>query len=187
MILAFFVVHCFVAVFEMAVDSIFICYCVDRRENDGMSSPYYMSPKLQKAMDGYSNFKNDEDGESDSNPEEMGMIEPNDPIKTPDNPYGPQPYAPSPPYGPPSGHQAPYGYQPYPQPPSGQAYPQPLYPQPPYNPQPYPQPPYPPQSSVNNQQPQVNIYPNFPYPPNDTQGNFAPPPIPPFPGYPNQG
>lgn len=38
------------AVFEMTVDTIFLCYCIDCEENDGINQPYYMSPKLMKAM-----------------------------------------------------------------------------------------------------------------------------------------
>jgi hypothetical protein len=34
----------------MTVDTIFLCFCIDCQENDGMSSPYYMSDGLKKVM-----------------------------------------------------------------------------------------------------------------------------------------
>ncbi|KAL7012090.1 hypothetical protein ACKWTF_014622 [Chironomus riparius] len=49
-IFAFLIAHCFVTVFEMTVDTIFICYCIDVEENDGAQNPYYMSDSLKKIM-----------------------------------------------------------------------------------------------------------------------------------------
>lgn len=49
-VFAFLIAHCFVSVFEMTVDTIFICFCVDCEENDGASKPYYMSEGLMKVM-----------------------------------------------------------------------------------------------------------------------------------------
>ncbi|XP_070497911.1 choline transporter-like protein 1 [Chironomus tepperi] len=49
-IFAFLIAHCFVSVFEMTVDTIFICFCEDCEENDGDSKPYYMSEGLMKIM-----------------------------------------------------------------------------------------------------------------------------------------
>lgn len=50
-VIAFLIIHCFMTVFEMAVDTIFICFCVDCEENDGSpGQQYYMSPKLMRAM-----------------------------------------------------------------------------------------------------------------------------------------
>lgn len=49
-IFAFLIAHCFVTVFEMTVDTIFICYCIDIEENDGNERPYYMSEKLRNVM-----------------------------------------------------------------------------------------------------------------------------------------
>lgn len=34
----------------MTVDSIFICFCEDITENDGISKAYYMSPDLMNVM-----------------------------------------------------------------------------------------------------------------------------------------
>jgi hypothetical protein len=60
-------------VFEMTVDSIFICVCEDYEQNDGMSRPYFMSKGLMKIMreikgDGESNFDNN-GVQHDQNPE----------------------------------------------------------------------------------------------------------------------
>lgn len=44
------IAHCFITVFEMTVDTIFICFCEDFVENDGVSSPYFMSPELMEIM-----------------------------------------------------------------------------------------------------------------------------------------
>jgi Plasma-membrane choline transporter len=49
-IIGFFIIHCFMAVFEMGVDTVFICFCVDCEKNDGEMNEYYMSPKLMEAM-----------------------------------------------------------------------------------------------------------------------------------------
>lgn len=50
-IFAFLIAHCFLSVFEMTVDTIFICFCDDITENDGSNErPYYMSPKLFEVM-----------------------------------------------------------------------------------------------------------------------------------------
>lgn len=37
-------------VFEMTLDTIFICFCVDCEENDGTSRPYFMSRKMMEVM-----------------------------------------------------------------------------------------------------------------------------------------
>jgi uncharacterized membrane protein YeaQ/YmgE (transglycosylase-associated protein family) len=49
-IFAFLIAHCFLSVFEMTVDTIFICFCIDCEENDGITRPYYMSEGLKKVM-----------------------------------------------------------------------------------------------------------------------------------------
>lgn len=49
-IFTFLIAHCFITVFEMTVDTIFICYCDDCDENDGSAQPYFMSPKLMIIM-----------------------------------------------------------------------------------------------------------------------------------------
>ncbi|KAL7017410.1 hypothetical protein ACKWTF_010365 [Chironomus riparius] len=49
-VFAFLIAHCFISVFEMTVDTIFICFCEDCEENDGASKPYYMSESLMRVM-----------------------------------------------------------------------------------------------------------------------------------------
>ncbi|KAL7012097.1 hypothetical protein ACKWTF_014629 [Chironomus riparius] len=49
-ILAFLIAHCFVEVFEMTVDTIFISFCIDLEENDGQTKPYYMSESLKRII-----------------------------------------------------------------------------------------------------------------------------------------
>jgi solute carrier family 44 protein 1 (choline transporter-like protein) len=124
-IFSFLIAHCFITVFEMTVDTIFICFCDDFIENDGASRPYFMSPELMDVMrklkeeaGGDFNF-----GGGDYNPQER-MILPHDP-----QPSYPPPQAP---------HGLPYPTQPmYPNQPQQGFYP----PLPPNN-QPYQQPSY---------------------------------------------
>ncbi|XP_037045587.1 choline transporter-like protein 1 isoform X2 [Bradysia coprophila] len=49
-ILAFLIIHCFMTVYEMTLDTIFICFCVDCEQNDGQSRPYFMSRKMMEVM-----------------------------------------------------------------------------------------------------------------------------------------
>lgn len=49
-ILAFLIIHCFMTVYEMTLDTIFICFCVDCEQNDGQSRPYFMSRKMMETM-----------------------------------------------------------------------------------------------------------------------------------------
>lgn len=37
-------------VYEMTLDTIFICFCVDCEENDGTTRPYFMSRKMMEVM-----------------------------------------------------------------------------------------------------------------------------------------
>jgi hypothetical protein len=37
-------------VFELVVDTIFICFCVDCEQNDGMTRPFFMSRKMMEVM-----------------------------------------------------------------------------------------------------------------------------------------
>ncbi|RZC34667.1 Choline transpo domain containing protein [Asbolus verrucosus] len=39
-------IHCFFVVFEIAVDTIFLCYCEDQCINDGNTFPYYTTIEL---------------------------------------------------------------------------------------------------------------------------------------------
>ncbi|XP_053691028.1 choline transporter-like protein 1 [Sabethes cyaneus] len=47
-IFAYLVAHCFMTVYEMTVDTIFLCFCEDCETNDGISKPYYMSRGLME-------------------------------------------------------------------------------------------------------------------------------------------
>jgi hypothetical protein len=50
-IFAYLVASLFIGVFEMVVDTIFICFCEDGERNDGsMERPYFMSDNLMKFM-----------------------------------------------------------------------------------------------------------------------------------------
>ncbi|KAK5642484.1 hypothetical protein RI129_008651 [Pyrocoelia pectoralis] len=49
---AYFISHCFLSVYEMAIDTIFICFCEDCEANDGLSRPYYMSKNLMEFVEG---------------------------------------------------------------------------------------------------------------------------------------
>ena len=35
----------------MTIDTIFVCYCEDCEENDGITKPYYMSDELRSALE----------------------------------------------------------------------------------------------------------------------------------------
>ncbi|XP_030838771.1 choline transporter-like protein 1 isoform X2 [Strongylocentrotus purpuratus] len=43
---AFFISHVFLLVYEMAIDTLFLCFCEDSERNDGVQKPYYMSKQL---------------------------------------------------------------------------------------------------------------------------------------------
>jgi solute carrier family 44 protein 1 (choline transporter-like protein) len=47
-ICSYFIAHCFISVYEMAIDTVFICFCEDCDMNDGISKPYYMSKGLME-------------------------------------------------------------------------------------------------------------------------------------------
>ncbi|KAJ9589125.1 hypothetical protein L9F63_017584, partial [Diploptera punctata] len=47
-IFAYLVAHCFITVYEMAIDTIFLCFCEDCEQNDGLSKPYFMSRGLME-------------------------------------------------------------------------------------------------------------------------------------------
>ncbi|KAF5304006.1 hypothetical protein FQA39_LY01791 [Lamprigera yunnana] len=50
-LIAYFISHCFLSVYEMAIDTIFICFCEDCEVNDGVSKPYYMSRSLMQFVE----------------------------------------------------------------------------------------------------------------------------------------
>ena len=43
---AYLIAHTFIGVYEMAIDTIFLCFCEDSARNDGINKPYYMSKDL---------------------------------------------------------------------------------------------------------------------------------------------
>ena len=43
---SFIVADTFLDVFGMAIDTLFLCFCVDSDKNDGVAKPYYMSKEL---------------------------------------------------------------------------------------------------------------------------------------------
>ncbi|XP_043283777.1 choline transporter-like protein 1 isoform X2 [Venturia canescens] len=50
-IFAFLVAHCFISIYEMVIDTIFLCFCEDCAKNDGISRPYYMSRGLMEFVE----------------------------------------------------------------------------------------------------------------------------------------
>ena len=51
MVFSALIIHCFLSVYEMTVDTIFLCYCEDTDKNDGDLLPYFMSADLKEVMD----------------------------------------------------------------------------------------------------------------------------------------
>ncbi|XP_054706753.1 choline transporter-like protein 1 [Uloborus diversus] len=45
-IFAFLCCHCFLSVYEMAIDTLLLCFCEDCQMNDGITRPYFMSRSL---------------------------------------------------------------------------------------------------------------------------------------------
>ncbi|XP_033207562.1 choline transporter-like protein 1 isoform X2 [Belonocnema kinseyi] len=50
-IFAFLVAHVFISIYEMVIDTIFICFCEDCAKNDGISRPYFMSRGLMEFVE----------------------------------------------------------------------------------------------------------------------------------------
>ncbi|XP_011882498.1 PREDICTED: choline transporter-like protein 1 isoform X2 [Vollenhovia emeryi] len=50
-IFAFLVAHCFISIYEMIIDTIFICFCEDCEKNDGINRPYFMSRGLMEFVE----------------------------------------------------------------------------------------------------------------------------------------
>ncbi|KAL3869721.1 hypothetical protein ACJMK2_042370 [Sinanodonta woodiana] len=48
---AFAISHCFMVVYEIAIDTIFICFCEDCERNDGVTKPFFMSKNLMEFLD----------------------------------------------------------------------------------------------------------------------------------------
>ncbi|XP_066901470.1 choline transporter-like protein 1 [Halyomorpha halys] len=47
-VFAYLISHCFITVYEMVIDTIFICFCEDCEINDGVEKPYFMSYGLME-------------------------------------------------------------------------------------------------------------------------------------------
>jgi hypothetical protein len=47
-VISYIIASCFMTVFDMAVDTLFLCFCEDSERNDGKTKPYYMTESLQK-------------------------------------------------------------------------------------------------------------------------------------------
>ncbi|CAL4060761.1 unnamed protein product, partial [Meganyctiphanes norvegica] len=47
-IIAYLLAHCFISVYEMTIDTLFLCFCEDCERNDGVQRPYYMSKGLME-------------------------------------------------------------------------------------------------------------------------------------------
>ncbi|GBN50088.1 Choline transporter-like protein 1 [Araneus ventricosus] len=45
-VFAFLCCHCFLSVYEMAIDTLMLCFCEDCQMNDGITRPYFMSKSL---------------------------------------------------------------------------------------------------------------------------------------------
>lgn len=57
-IIAFIIASCLIGVYELCIDTIFICFCEDCERNDGVEKPYYMSTGLLKFVTGAHSAKN---------------------------------------------------------------------------------------------------------------------------------
>ncbi len=52
-IFAFWIAHCILSVYEMVIDTIFLCFCEDYNRNDGTpGKEYYSPPSLIKFLTG---------------------------------------------------------------------------------------------------------------------------------------
>ncbi|XP_011308154.1 choline transporter-like protein 1 [Fopius arisanus] len=50
-VFAFLVAHCFISIYEMIIDTIFLCFCEDCARNDGINRPYFMSRGLMEFVE----------------------------------------------------------------------------------------------------------------------------------------
>ncbi|GFQ87784.1 choline transporter-like protein 1 [Trichonephila clavata] len=51
-VFAFLCCHCFLSVYEMAIDTLMLCFCEDCQMNDGVTRPYFMSKSLMTFVEG---------------------------------------------------------------------------------------------------------------------------------------
>lgn len=50
-LIAYIIADCFISVYGMTIDTIFLCFCEDCDRNDGISKPYFMSKGLMEFVD----------------------------------------------------------------------------------------------------------------------------------------
>ncbi|CAG0879319.1 unnamed protein product [Cyprideis torosa] len=50
-VFALLVAHCFLSIYEMAIDTLFICFCEDSARHDGEKQPYFMSKSLMEFVE----------------------------------------------------------------------------------------------------------------------------------------
>ncbi|XP_077966779.1 choline transporter-like protein 1 [Styela clava] len=70
---AFFIASCFMSVFGMAIDTIFLCFCDDCQRNDGNDRPYYSSQSLRKFMESASSKKQNKQPKSSAGPSSKNL------------------------------------------------------------------------------------------------------------------
>ena len=50
-VFAYMTIDCFIGVYGMCIDTIFLCFCEDSERNDGITKPYYMSKGLMEFVE----------------------------------------------------------------------------------------------------------------------------------------
>ena len=50
-LIALVIAHCFLGIYGMTIDTIFICFCEDCIHNDGVEKPYFMSKGLMEFVE----------------------------------------------------------------------------------------------------------------------------------------
>jgi choline transporter-like protein 2/4/5 len=71
MIFGWFVSGAFLSVYTMTIDTIVICFCLDREYNDGGNKPYYMGDELRKLMPNGGGSKPSSKGSEEAKGEEI--------------------------------------------------------------------------------------------------------------------
>lgn len=70
MVFSALIIHCFLSVYEMTVDTIFLCYCEDTDKNDGDLLPYFMSTDLKEVMDKLATSSDQDSNDDKVDPEQ---------------------------------------------------------------------------------------------------------------------
>ena len=50
-IFSYLTAECFIGIYEMTIDTIFLCFCEDSERNDGITKPYFMSKGLMEYVE----------------------------------------------------------------------------------------------------------------------------------------